>query len=68
LARTSVPVLNVGYTADTVVFPSQVRQWSEAAGHRGRDHALKDATHHLVGQEAHRHELADVLVVCAPRC
>jgi pimeloyl-ACP methyl ester carboxylesterase len=62
LARTSVPVLNVGYTADTVVFPSQVRQWSEAAGQRGRDYALRGATHHLAGQDALRDELADVLV------
>lgn len=67
LARTSVPVLNVGYTADSVVFPSQVRQWSEAAGRRARDHALRGATHHLVGQDALRDELADVLVEWARR-
>ena len=57
-----MPVLTVGYTADTVVFPSQVRQWTEAAGRRGRDYALKGATHHLVGQDALREELTDVLV------
>jgi pimeloyl-ACP methyl ester carboxylesterase len=67
LARTSVPVLTVGYTADTVVFPSQIRQWSDAAGTRGRDYALRGATHHLAGQDALRDELADVLVDWARR-
>jgi len=62
LARTSVPVLNVGYTADTVVFPSQVRMWSEAAGTRCQNFALKQATHHLHGQDALREELAALLV------
>ena len=67
LARTSVPVLNVIYSADTLVFPGQVRLWSRAAGARCQDHVLKGATHHLVGQDTLIEELADLLVACADR-
>ncbi len=67
LARTSVPVLNVLYSADTLVFPGQVRLWSRAAGARCQDHVLKGATHHLVGQDTLIEELADLLVACADR-
>src|SRR5207244_9517359 len=31
LARTSLPVLSVLYSADSVVFPSQVAQWAKAS-------------------------------------
>jgi pimeloyl-ACP methyl ester carboxylesterase len=67
MARTSVPVLNVLYSADTLVFPAQVRLWSQVAGERCRDHVLKGATHHLVGQEKLIEELADLLVAWADR-
>jgi pimeloyl-ACP methyl ester carboxylesterase len=62
IARTKVPLLAVCYTADTVVFPSQVQQWVTAAGNRCKYYALKGATHHLVDQPGQREELADVLV------
>ncbi len=67
MARTSVPVLNVLYSADTLVFPAQVRLWSQVAGERCQDHVLKGATHHLVGQEKLIEELADLLVAWADR-
>ena len=62
LSRTSVPVLNVEYSADNAVFPSQVRAWAAAAEGRVTDHVLKGAPHYL---HAHPHlieEVADVLV------
>jgi pimeloyl-ACP methyl ester carboxylesterase len=66
LARTSVPVLSVLYSADTVVFPSQVAQWAKAAASRtsGRckEYTLKGATHHMIGQPQLVEELADLLV------
>jgi len=62
LAQTSVPVLSVLYSADTVVFPSQVAQWAQAAKGRAREYTLKGATHHMVGQPQLLDELADVLV------
>lgn len=62
LARTTVPVLAVTLTADTVVYPSQVAMWSEAAGARCTYHALKGATHHMDGQPEQKEKLADLLV------
>ena len=62
LTRTSVPVLSVLYSADTVVFPSQVAQWAQAAGGRAKEYTLKGATHHLAGQPQLVDELADLLV------
>jgi pimeloyl-ACP methyl ester carboxylesterase len=62
MARCSVPVLNVMYSADTLVFPAQCRSWSAAAGARCTDHVLKGATHFLLGQDGLIEELADLLV------
>jgi pimeloyl-ACP methyl ester carboxylesterase len=61
LAKTSVPVLSVLYSADTVVFPSQVAQWARAAKGRCKEYTLKGATHHLIGQPKLVDELADLL-------
>jgi pimeloyl-ACP methyl ester carboxylesterase len=62
MARCSVPVLNVMYSADTLVFPVQCRSWSQAPGARCTDHALKGATHFLLEQRALIEELAELLV------
>jgi pimeloyl-ACP methyl ester carboxylesterase len=61
LAKTSVPVLSVLYSADTVVFPSQVAQWAKASTGRCKEYTLKGATHHLIGQPKLVDELADLL-------
>jgi pimeloyl-ACP methyl ester carboxylesterase len=62
VARTSVPVLSVLYSADTVVFPSQVAQWAKAAAGRCKEYTLKGATHHMIGQPQLVEELADRVV------
>jgi pimeloyl-ACP methyl ester carboxylesterase len=62
LARTSVPVLSVTYSADPVVFPSQLAQYTKAAGDRCTAHTLKGATHHMHGQPELVEKLADLLV------
>ena len=67
MARCSVPVLNVMYSADTLVFPAQCRAWSEAAGMRCQDHPLRGATHFLLGQDRLIDELSDLLVAWADR-
>ena len=67
MARCSVPVLNVMYSADTLVFPAQCRSWSQAAGTRCTDHLLNGATHFLLGQDALIEELADLLIGWADR-
>jgi hypothetical protein len=61
LARTTVPVFQVEFTADQSTFPSDVAAWSKAA--RGRDtlHRLVGATHYLQGQHRLLQELCDCL-------
>ena len=62
LERTSVPVLSVTYSADPVVFPSQVGQYTAAARGRVSTHTLQGATHHMHGQPQLVERLADLLV------
>lgn len=50
LARTSVPVLNLEFSADSAVFPGDVRLWSEAAGDRETYRKIAGATHYMDGQ------------------
>src|SRR5262249_20058922 len=62
IARTSVPVLAVTHSADSVVFPSQLALWARAAGTRCASEVLKGATHHMHGQPELIGKLADLLV------
>ena len=57
-----MPVLSVTYSADPVVFPSQVGQYTTAARNRCSAHTIKGATHHMHGQPKLIDELADLLV------
>lgn len=62
LRRTSIPVLNLEFTADGAVFPSDVRRWSEACTGREQLHRIVGATHYMHGQQ----ELVDqVCDLCA---
>lgn len=61
IARTSVPVLNVEFTADTNVLPSDTAMWTEALGERQELHSLKGATHFLIGQPDFQRELAGLI-------
>ena len=45
LARTSVPVLNLEFSADSAVFPGDIELWSDAAGSREDYHRIAKATH-----------------------
>lgn len=62
LERTSVPVLCVTYSADPVVFPSQVGQYTAAARGRVSAQMLEGATHHMHGQPQLIEHLSDLLV------
>jgi len=66
LAATTVPILNVDYTADKCVFPSQIRSWSDAAeqNHPGRlnEYALTDTGHYPHETPEKIEELCDLLV------
>ncbi len=62
LANTSVPILNVDYTADKCVFPSQIKMWSDAAKDRCTDYALEGVGHYPHEQPDSIEELSDLLV------
>lgn len=47
LARTTVPVLQLEYTADAGIFPSDVARWSAAGGDRVENHRVVGASHYL---------------------
>lgn len=64
IAETSVPVINVHYSADEGCFPSETGQYTEALGGRCDEYVLKGARHFPFMQEngdALIGELADVL-------
>ncbi len=50
LARSSVPVLNLEFSADSAVFPSDIRLWSDAAGGRETYRRIAGATHYMDGR------------------
>lgn len=62
LRDTRVPVLNVEFTADQIVFPSQSALWSAAAAGRCTDHKLRGINHYPQGDARAVAEIADVLL------
>ena len=70
LAETSVPVLNVVFSADEGIFPSETRLYSIAAAGRCTDYVLKGARHFVARQPDGARlvgELADTIVRWADR-
>jgi hypothetical protein len=61
LAGTSVPVLQLEYSADQAVFPSDIKAWSAACAGRESHLVIKGATHYLAGQPDLLEEVADHL-------
>ena len=67
LAKTSVPVLLLRYTADGATFPSHNRLWADAAGPRAEIHDVKNANHYLKDQPELVEEVADRIAAWAER-
>lgn len=67
LARTTVPVLNLEYTADGSIFPGDVQQWSNACSGREEFHRIHGGTHYLKGQEHLIDQVANLIVEWANR-
>lgn len=67
LAETTVPVLNVDFTADQIVFPSQIRAWSAAAKGRVEDAAIGGVNHYPQTDPGAVERLADILAEWADR-
>jgi len=62
LSDTSVPVLNMEFTADQIVFPSQSQMWSQAAAGRCTDHRLVGVNHYPQAHPGAVDKIADVMV------
>lgn len=60
LARTTVPVLQLEYTADAGIFPSDVARWSAAGGNRLENHRIVGASHYLYRLPDQLAEVADL--------
>lgn len=60
LARTSIPVLQLEYTADAGIFPSDVARWSAAGGARVENHRIVGASHYLYRLPLQLREVADL--------
>ncbi len=62
LARTTVPLLQLEYTADASVFPSAVKAWANAGAERMETIPIRGATHYLAGQPELLEQVRDALV------
>lgn len=62
LADTSVPVLNMDYTADQIVFPSGIADYSRAAAGRCTEIKIRNVGHYPQGDPQAVRQIADMLV------
>jgi hypothetical protein len=60
LARTSIRVLQLEYTADAGIFPSDVARWTAAGGERIENHRIIGASHYLYRLPQQLAEVADL--------
>jgi len=65
IARTSVPVINLEFTADTNATPSDIAMWTKALGSRQKYFRIEGATHFMIGQQHLRLEVADLIAAWA---
>jgi pimeloyl-ACP methyl ester carboxylesterase len=65
LARTTVPVAIMRYGADGIVFPSQIRMWTDAVGDRGTTSVVPGANHFLRNQPDLHDHVANGLIAWA---
>jgi len=61
LARTTIPVLNLEFTADTNALPSDIKMWSEAASDRQEFHQIVGGTHFLINQPSKKAEVGELI-------
>ena len=61
LARTTVPVLNLEFSADSAVMPGDIKLWSEAAGTREVYRKIAGATHYMDGQPEHLAQVVEFI-------
>jgi hypothetical protein len=61
IARTTIPVLNLEFTADTNALPSDIAMWAESVGDRQTFLRIKGATHFLIGQPSIRSNVGEII-------
>lgn len=62
LADTKLPILNMGYTADSAVFPANVAEWTKAAEGRCTEYTVRGAGHYPQDKPELVEEIAETLV------
>ncbi len=67
LAKTTIPVLNLEFTADGSIFPGDIREWSKACKGREEFHRIKPGTHYLRDQPELIGQAADLFTEWANR-
>lgn len=67
LARTTVPVLQLEYTADAGIFPSDIAAWTKAGGTRVHNERIAGGTHYLKGRPELVARAADLVTQWAKR-
>jgi pimeloyl-ACP methyl ester carboxylesterase len=60
LAKTTIPVLNLEFTADGSIFPSDIAEWSKACKGREEFHRIRPGTHYLRDQPQLIEQAADL--------
>lgn len=67
VAETSVPVLNVNFMQDEIVFPSDMQAWRMAIGARGEHHDIDGCGHYPMTKPHIVEKTADLIVEWASR-
>ena len=67
IAKTSVPILHLEYTADGSIFPSDIQRWSAAMGNREEFHQIKKGSHYLTGQPELIAQVSDLIMTWGNR-
>ncbi len=67
IAETTVPVLNINYMQDEIVFPSDMNEWRHAVGARGEHHNIEGCGHYPMGKPHIIDKVCDMLVEWSER-
>lgn len=67
IAETSVPILNINYAQDEIVFPSDMQAWRSAIGARGEHHDIDGCGHYPMGKPHIVDQVCDLLLEWAER-
>jgi hypothetical protein len=61
IAETSVPILNINFRQDEIIFPSDMKAWVDATGDRAEHHDLEGCGHYPMTKPHMVDKVADLL-------